>query len=646
MTTTFAGVWREGTDGYALWVDAWDGFAAKWEELSDQGLRLVSLETFEDGGDRFWAGVFQEGTDGHYLWVNVDWDGFVAKWEELAGQNLRLVDVETWVEGGSVRWAGVWREGTDGHYLWADTWDGFVAKWEELSSQNLRLVDIETFLEGGERKWCGVWREGSGGHYLWAGDTWDGFVAKWNEIAADGLRLVDIERFEEGGQELWAGVWREGWDGYFLWGASDWENFVGQWDDLASQGLRLLKMTPIPAGCDGDCADHVVSRDAEGKGVPYDYYVTGDPDGPYSWPVDGDEYVRPSALYFEEQPFVLPFTDPDVAHWGTWLYSPGSWHHAIDYVKMPGDTQETFRIRSAAKGKVVFIGYDAWSGNTIIVSHKAGGVDDAYRTIYMHLRNGPANDCSAAWAISVPILSGTELTNYKNYLEGVGCPQDPAARNPDAAFWGSESDAIDPNLLNQEVEAGQFLAWAGCTGPGGCGATKGPRDTPNTHLHIFFCRKDQTNGHWYFIDPYGIYSFPDGCYPAGTTDPGQGGCVRYSVAWKDGTPQYPPATAMSAHVTLGSRRFGHWVEGAGPGRSRLGVTPRPGRPSVRSTAAPPLEPNLGEDPFAVDRARARGRMGAPRPVRPVFPARGAGLAFTVDEPVGGGTGRLRPSPGP
>ena len=66
------------------------------------------------------------------------------------------------------------------------------------------------------------------------------------------------------------------------------------------------------------------------------------------------------------------------------LYSPGKWHHAIDFSRSDGGT---FGVL-AASGRVIHIGWDWWSGNTIIVSHDVGGgVKDAYRTVYMHLRN-------------------------------------------------------------------------------------------------------------------------------------------------------------------------------------------------------------------------------------------------------------------
>ena len=120
------------------------------------------------------------------------------------------------------------------------------------------------------------------------------------------------------------------------------------------------------------------------------------------------------------------------------------------------------------------------------------------------------------------------------HLLATGCPQNKADRNPDPAHWGTNAEKIDLTLLGKHVTAGQFLAWAGNTGPGGKRGSGGP----NTHLHIFWARRDPTDNEWYFFDPYGIYALPT-CYPAGVTGAITTPCARYPVAWKGGKPQYP-----------------------------------------------------------------------------------------------------------
>ncbi|MDN5761372.1 MAG: hypothetical protein L0H41_03505, partial [Microlunatus sp.] len=146
----------------------------------------------DSAGIRY-AGVFRAGNDGHALWVGDDWTSFTAKWKALSADGLRLIDLESYVISGKRRYAGVFRAGTGGHALWVDDdWKGFTAKWKELSADGLRLVDLETWKDGSTRKYAGVFRAGTGGHALWVDDDWKGFTAKWKELSADGLRLVDL----------------------------------------------------------------------------------------------------------------------------------------------------------------------------------------------------------------------------------------------------------------------------------------------------------------------------------------------------------------------------------------------------------------------------------------------------------------------
>ncbi len=543
MAMAYSGVFRSGTDAHALWVAEWPSFEAKWKELSNQGMRLTSLSVGTDGGQPQYAGTFRPGSDGHALWV-AQWDSFVAKWQELSGQGLRLTNLAMYEHNGTTVYGGVFRQGTDGHALWVAQWDSFVAKWQELSGQGLRLVDLATSVHNGVTYYGGVFRAGSGGHALWVAQ-WDSFIAKWQELSGQGLRLVSFDSYVHGGKRYFAGAFLPGSDGYVLWAGVDWENFVAKWRTLSGQGLRLVDMALYPHGCQGKCLNSVVMPTGS-----YDYGITrtathcpglpntcGTPAAGatvlYRWPVDVDganRYARLSALEHSDAFLTLPFVDKDVKRRGIWRYGSGDWHHAGDYSR---DDSGTFEIRAAAPGRVIHIGWDNWSGNTVIVSHDIGRTRDAYRTVYMHLRNGATNDGNAAWNQTVPTLSDPELTEYTTHLNATGCPQT-RTRTLDPAHWGTDAQAIDTGLLGQQVTRGQFLAWAGNTGPGGKRGSGGP----NTHLHIFWARRDPTNNEWYLFDPYGIYATPD-CYPAGVTDALTGPCVRYANAWQGGKPSYP-----------------------------------------------------------------------------------------------------------
>jgi hypothetical protein len=494
MTTAYSGVFRAGTDAHALWVAQWASFEAKWKELSGKGLRLANISVSVEGNQPpVYTGVFRAGTDAYALWV-AQWPSFEAKWKELSAQGLRLVSIATHVQISTPYYSGVFRAGTGGHALWVAQWPSFEAKWKELSGQGLRLVSLDSYVAGGQRVYAGAYRQGGGGHYLWVGVDWENFVAKWHTLSQQGLRLVDTAQYQHPC-------------------TSNCLNQVVMPTGSYDYGItRTATHCPgLPGSCGTPGAGEVVF---------------------YRWPVDvegSSRYVRLSAVESMDRFLTLPFSDPKVERRDIWRYGNGGWHHAGDYSR---DDVGTFKILAAAAGRVVHVGWDNWSGNTVIVSHDVGGVTDAYRTIYMHMRDGATHDCDAAWNQTVPTLGEPERTEYVTHLNATGCPQNPP-RNPDPAHWGTDQQAI-PVTPGQQVARGAFLGWCGNTGPGGKRGAGGP----NTHLHIFWARRDPSNNEWYFFDPYGVYALPD-CYAAGVTDATTGPCVRYPVAWKDGKPQYP-----------------------------------------------------------------------------------------------------------
>jgi hypothetical protein len=365
--------------------------------------------------------------------------------------------------------------------------------------------------------------------------------------------------YVEGGSRQWAGVWRSGTYSNWVSPGLDDEHFLGLAVQRHAQNLRLVGLDIFPTSCDDGCLNQVVmpANYTLSDGTPqtnagYDYGITrtathcpglpntcGTPVAGsrvfYRWPVNvsGDRRtVRVSAVTGIAEFLRLPFTNTNVKRRGIWRYGNNGWHHAGDYQRDDGGT---FDVVASAAGRVIHIGWDDWSGGTIVLSHNVGGVADAYRTIYMHLRNGADNDCEQAWSVSVPSLSGTAQTTYKNYLTSTGCTEDNPS--PDSPQWGTNGQTIDMGLLGDQVAAGDFLAKAGSTGPGGCGCMKSGVG-PNTHLHIFWARRDPTNNEWYLFDPYGIYAMPD-CYPANVTDTITTSCARYPVAWKNRKPEYP-----------------------------------------------------------------------------------------------------------
>lgn len=552
----YSGVWRKGNGSTYLWSGvSWADFNKKWDELGKKNMRLIDIETYESGGKRYFSGVWEGGKDGYALTpAGLDWAAFNKFWTDYS-KNLRLIDIETYTEGGKRYFLGVFREGKDGYALTPAglDWAAFNKFWSDYS-KNLRLTDIETYTEGSKRYFLGVFRQGSDGYVLSPyGMEWNQFVKYWEDRGKENLRLIDIEHYVENGKRIFLGVWRSGTDGFYLWHNTDWQSFTSKWAELNGSNMQLIDMETFDGGCPTACLNQALMADnpatAGRDGYDYGIHATaqhcedeaGTCKAPgsgarvyYRWPnlKIGEEYfVRNSVLFdADDKLFNLPFKESasDMSKNG-WLYSPGKWHHAIDYSRKDG---KTFQITAAAAGKVVYAGYDEWSGNTIIISHNAGGKKDVYRTIYMHVRNGADNDCATAWSKSHPTLNQAAgdptRIKYENHLKNTGCPLKTSDRNPDQAWWGTNSQKISSDLVGKNVQAGDVIGWAGSTGPGGQNAN---------HLHIFFAHRDAGDKRWYFFDPYGIYGTPD-CYPSAVDGAINTACSRYPVAWKGGKPAY------------------------------------------------------------------------------------------------------------
>ncbi|SOD97895.1 M12 family metallopeptidase [Blastococcus haudaquaticus] len=243
----YSGVWRAGSGRYALWVnDTWDGFAAKWQQWSADGLRLVDVHVRPVRDGARYSGVFLPGSGGHALWANASWKSFQAKWDEWSRQGLRLIDIHVANVGGQDRYTGAFLAGSGGHALWVGaSWDSFRAQWEQWSTQGLRLHDLHVHQVAGQDRYTGVFLPGGGGHALWVNASWASFVAKWQEWGGQGLRLVDLNQHRVGNEIRFSGAFLPGQDGYALWANVTWESFRAKWEELAGQGLRLVDFEQV-----------------------------------------------------------------------------------------------------------------------------------------------------------------------------------------------------------------------------------------------------------------------------------------------------------------------------------------------------------------------------------------------------------------
>jgi len=212
-----------------------------------------------------------------------------------------------------------------------------------------------------------------------------------------------------------------------------------------------------------------------------------------------------------KMPLYLPYDGGSVTLGQGWLYNNGDSHAGTDSSRtsVTAGTDVTFDVRAVAEGRVVTKVWDNWHGNVLILEHTAAD-GSKYRSMYFHLRDGYTHDRNAAKAIVPADPTGNDnVAKYARY----------AKNNSNKLYWGEESHTIAVNV-GDWVNAGQFIARSGNTGPGGAGAglnndgTVSDTTRANNHLHFMLAVPNpKTSGEWVFVDPYGVYAKEStGCY--------------------------------------------------------------------------------------------------------------------------------------
>lgn len=559
----YAAVWHPADYGTRFEVNkTFESFNETVTERHAAGWRLMRARSVSHGDKVRWSGLWRDGINAKSrLKVERNENAFQAEAADLKADGYTLIDVDGRTSGSGTLWTGVYLGGKeDFRFSPSQTWGELATLADKRHDNGWSLVRVVPHKAAGELRYAGLWRRGEAANYYRRFSAWGDFWAESGKQFTAGNHLTDFQPYWDGGTLSVVAVWLTGPKGSIS-RYVDREGLLAASRLHRSQGNGLQSVSVVDYPCDAMNqavmpAEHNDNNGATVVTGSYNYGITATathcegvpgscpspaPGGQvwYRWPVDvvnddgTERYLRLDSIAGPAKFLTLPFTDRDVKRGGIWRYSSAKWHHAGDFSQSGG---KTFEIVASAKGQVIHIGWDSWSGNTIVVSHDVGGTTDAYRTIYMHLRNSPTKDAAAAWDVSVAStdMKDSDRTKYVDLLKKTGCPKTVADRDPDPDYWGTTSEAIKTSLLGTTVKAGAFLAWAGCTGPGGM---LGYNETPNTHLHMFWARRDPSNGLWYLFDPYGIYSTPDN-YPAGVTDQ-LGWCARWGTAWKGGAPAYP-----------------------------------------------------------------------------------------------------------
>ena len=250
-----------------------------------------------------------------------------------------------------------------------------------------------------------------------------------------------------------------------------------------------------------EAGDRIFTGWPEVGGVPTATFKS--PGNAFATKAEAEEFLL---KIHAEQPFFLPFTDPDVKLGHGWYYNSGKLHRACDYSRsgVEEDEDPTFQVTSAGSGVVVATDWDGNGGNYVAVESTAAD-GQKVMFIYLHLRDGKSHDIAKAKSST---STSEKYVKYRAFANDY----------PDHISWGTEQQTIMVNV-GDTVSVGTPLAWAGNTGAGGAGSGLNDDGSPknwkgNVHLHVYVAVPHPTTSNtWVWVDPYGVYQEADtGCY--------------------------------------------------------------------------------------------------------------------------------------
>lgn len=146
----WAASWRTGlpTTQLVQGVDT-TAFLQQTQDLfTNEGLRLVQAIRYTENGSLRWAGICQQGTWANRFYIRNDLNSFVNTVQEFFDKDgLRIVDIETWIEGGARRYAGISRSANWANRLWVhkgiETFR--IEAQKAFDEDGLRLINVDVY---------------------------------------------------------------------------------------------------------------------------------------------------------------------------------------------------------------------------------------------------------------------------------------------------------------------------------------------------------------------------------------------------------------------------------------------------------------------------------------------------------------------
>jgi len=250
FTTRFAALFDkdDGTPWQARHgIDA-ATYQATFDELVRQGFRLTNICGYSEGrGARFNAIWRKQDGPAWQARHGLTSDQYQATFDQLVQQGYRLVNVSGYAENGEARYAALWeqRPGPDWQARHGMTRTQYQQAFDELAAQGYVPTQVCGYRVDVDVLFAAIWERQSG--FAWQarhGLTSSQYQKTFDEQLAAGLRLVWVNGYSDTGIARYAALWRQqpsaSWQARHGLTA---EGYQRVFDELVAQGFRPTQVS-------------------------------------------------------------------------------------------------------------------------------------------------------------------------------------------------------------------------------------------------------------------------------------------------------------------------------------------------------------------------------------------------------------------
>jgi len=253
----------------------WDVFLADYRRKVADGLFLVQVASFTDGGAVSFLGVYRPGGGSWEPSRFDNWDDFQADWDRRRWAQT-LTDIEVYQDGETTYFVGVYQEGTSGGAAldYQPGIDAFQASWQRFCTAGKRLIGFGTGIVGGQRVFCGSYAYAGQNQVLPAPQpALDAFNRLRWDMADRQLLLARVRTYDDGAGRVYLGLFNQS-DYHtlsFFCPRSGLADLVANQADMAKRRARLVQVEPY-TGAWGPWGELIYQR-LKGQAVGYSYAV-------------------------------------------------------------------------------------------------------------------------------------------------------------------------------------------------------------------------------------------------------------------------------------------------------------------------------------------------------------------------------------